>query len=43
MTVFCGFIFAILATAFWSAEVSALKFEDFLLVALEMLFVLLGS
>ena len=35
MTVLCGFISAMEATAFWSLEVSALKFENFLLVALE--------
>ena len=35
MTNFCGFISAMQATAFWSAEVSALKFEHFLPVAFE--------
>ena len=38
MTVFYGFISAMQATAFWSAEFSALKFEHFLPVALEQPF-----
>ena len=33
MIVFCEFISAVKATAFWNAEVSALKFEHFLHVA----------